>query len=70
MTNVENALLRASPYPDAHAATPGWMPCLIAHQPSPLLPQNQSSEKLVPHPHADFAFGLRTAKWLPISSSV
>jgi hypothetical protein len=30
----------------------------------------QSSEKLVPQPQADFAFGLRTAKWLPISSSV
>jgi hypothetical protein len=30
----------------------------------------QSIEKLVPQPHADFAFGLRTAKWLPINSSV
>ena len=30
----------------------------------------QSTEKLVPQPQADLAFGLRTAKWLPISSSV
>ena len=30
----------------------------------------QSIEKLVPQPQADFAFGLRTAKWLPINSSV
>ena len=30
----------------------------------------QSIEKLVPQPQADLAFGLRTAKWLPISSSV
>ena len=29
-----------------------------------------STEKLVPQPQADLAFGLRTAKWLPISSSV
>jgi hypothetical protein len=30
----------------------------------------QSTEKLVPQPQADLAFGLRTAKWLPINSSV
>lgn len=29
-----------------------------------------SIEKLVPQPHAEVAFGLRTVKWLPISSSV
>jgi hypothetical protein len=29
-----------------------------------------STEKLVPQPQADLAFGLRTAKWLPINSSV
>jgi hypothetical protein len=30
----------------------------------------QSIEKLVPQPQADLALGLRTAKWLPMSSSV
>jgi hypothetical protein len=34
------------------------------------LPRFQSTAKLVPQPQADLAFGLRTAKWLPISSSV
>jgi hypothetical protein len=34
------------------------------------LPPCQSTEKLVPQPQADLAFGLRTAKWLPISASV
>ena len=29
-----------------------------------------STEKLVPQPHAELAFGFRTAKWLPINSSV
>ena len=29
-----------------------------------------STEKLVPQPQDELAFGLRTAKWLPISSSV
>src|SRR5262249_25435427 len=29
-----------------------------------------STEKLVPQPQADLALGFRTAKWLPISSSV
>ena len=44
--------------------------CLIPHHSSAAVPRFQSIEKLVPHPHADLAFGLRTAKWLPISSSV
>ena len=30
----------------------------------------QSIVEVVPQPQADFAFGLRTAKWLPINSSV
>ena len=38
--------------------------------PSSVVRVFQSTEKLVPQPQADFAFGLRTAKWLPISSSV
>ena len=33
-------------------------------------PRGQSTEKLVPQPHADLAFGFRTAKWLPIRASV
>ena len=33
-------------------------------------PPPHSTEKLVPQPQADLAWGFRTAKWLPISSSV
>ena len=44
--------------------------CLFQHHFQPEVLRFQSIEKLVPHPHADFALGLRTAKWLPINSSV
>jgi hypothetical protein len=44
--------------------------CPVAPKRMRPVPDFQSIEKLVPQPQADLAFGLRTAKWLPISSSV